>query len=275
MKPHPHFTRLIKRATQAPQKAPSFGSTWAPTIAKVMAPAARPPAPTPIQQARTNTAQATGAAQSSWAPGIARAVEGITNSTQFVNQGVDRVTSTPDNFYRDWLGPVAGWVPDQLANAGKTTIGWGRDGLQRMGNAGNAAAEGNFGAASAEAGQGLARLGGAALSVIPGAGGAVSKALPWTARMAQHAVQALPRVSAEVGTAMAQDDKGGNQAAPVAPAPAPVAQTQDPESQINFQAMLPFLMAIMPQLFGGASGQGGQFTPETSLDRLARRNPYV
>lgn len=62
---------------------------------------------------------------------------------------------------------------------------------------------------------------------------------------------------------------------PAVPAPAPVAQTQGPESQINFQAMLPFLMAIMPQLFGGASGQGGQFAPETSLDRLARRNPYA
>jgi hypothetical protein len=159
-----------------------------------------------------------------------------------------------------------GTAADFVHNIYKGVPNMAVEGLARMGNAGNAAAAGNLREAATEAGQGYARLGGAAASAVPGATALGSKALG-----------AVGRVAGGVGASLASDT----------PAAATVAQAtgQDPAkveqaaanagfSGEDFQKMMPFLMAVLPMLLGGGGGGGGpnfsnpNYVP-TPVDRMA------
>ena len=261
------FNRLIKAAVGAPPVpiGPKSTTPFANTVAKWMAPAApavpavaAPKPPLTLPQAKQNLTAATAANQPatrpSWVP------YGIPTNTEEMQQFGDAYGQTlshvggegaPNNFYREWLGPKAGWLPDAAADAGRQFLNTAREGIGRMGNAGSAVASGNLSGAAYEATQGALRGAQTAAAVAPG----------------------LASVPVMLGSALLQDDKGMN--VPAATGAVAQATGKPPEavaeaaqaagfSGADFEKMmpflmaaLPFLMAALPMLFGGdAPGSG-------------------
>jgi hypothetical protein len=300
---HRDLHRLIKSAVGAypalgaPKPQP-FVSTINPSgtfsannVAKWMAPA---PRPTPIQQARANTAAA---APGRIAPTIAGITDTIGTAVQGASEGISAITNTPNNFYRDWFGPRVGAVPDFLANSGKQTLRWANEGINRMGNAGTAATQGNWGTAAGEAGQGMARLGGAALSVLPTGAASGGVAKPLLARVASGVGNVVKNAIPPTAVRAAVDDKGMNAPAPAAPATQTVAQATGKSPQAvaqaaeaagfdaaSFEKMMPFLMAALPMLFGGGAPGSNFSNPNyqptspgaglSAIDRMAASSPF-
>lgn len=290
------FNRLIKSAVGAtlPQPPKPASPPPMPQATPVTAPPATvPPTSTlPQQNAARRTRIATSVANTSIAPAVAKATGWLGDRASDVQKATQQFASTPDNYFRSMLNnAMPEWL--QAAEAGSGAVGGGLqgigtaadfvhniykgvpnmavEGLARMGNAGNAAAAGNLREAATEAGQGYARLGGAAASAVPGATALGSKALG-----------AVGRVAGGVGASLAADTP----AVATAPAAATVAQVtgQDPAkveqaaanagfSGEDFQKMMPFLMAVLPMLLGGGGGGGPNFSNPnyvpTPVDRMA------
>lgn len=301
------LNRLIKSAVGTTMPAPPKPTTPPPMPqAKSVTEPAPVAAPAPDAAARVkqdnaarNTRIATNVANSSIAPAIAKTTGWIGDRANDVQQATQNFASTPDNYFRNmlttampgWLqavdtgavgagavgaGAIGGGIQglgaaaDFVHNIYKRVPNMAVEGLSRMGNAGNAAISGNLGEAAKETGQGMARLGGAAAAAVPGATAFGSKALG-----------AAGRLAGGIGSSLATDTNG---AAP-APATATVAQaTGQPAAKVEqaaadsgfsgeeFQKMLPFLMAILPMLFGGGAGGSNfsnpNYTP-SSVDRMA------
>ena len=282
------LNRLIKSAVGAalPQAPKPATPPPMPQAKSVTEPATDATTRVRHDNAARNTRIATNVANSSIAPAIAKTTGWIGDRANDVQQVTQNFASTPDNYFRNMLASAMpawmqaadvhaigggvqglGTVADFVHNIYKKVPNMAVEGLSRMGNAGNAVLSGNLGEAAKETGQGLARLGGTAASAVPGATVIGSKALG-----------AAGRVVGGIGSSLAADTNGA------APTTTAVAQaTGQPAAKVEqaatnagfsgeeFQKMLPFLMAILPMMFGGGAGSNfsnPNYVP-TSVDRMA------